>query len=296
MVQISAETTGKASLVMNIGFTRAAFSGVNEADAKASLAVFVTRIGEKRGYDIKASVSVFDDFVGLQEGIRRDGLDLVIMDTWDYLTCFPSLNMSIEFITVEQGVVRDSYVILSRPDSGITKVADLKGRRVLVLDCVTANNGYHWLQTEILSVSGMNPEQFSGRLRLKDKVYQVVLPVFFGQADACVVDRAGLAVMTELNPQIGTLQVVAESPPLLDTICLVRQSGWASPEQREDLLLSMSELQDDEAGKQIMTLFKFEQLIPFYEESLDSIRNLRGRYDQLVSQGTAETPSMENAQ
>lgn len=294
-VPVPAFTEEKVPLVMNVGFTRAAFSGVNEADVRAALAVFVARIGERHGYDIKARVCVFDEIVDLKEAIQRDGLDLVIMDTWDYLTCCPSLNMPIEFITVEQGVVRDSYVILTRPDSGITKVADLEGRRVFVLDCVTANNGCHWLRTEVLSVGGVNPDRFLGRLILKAKVSQVVLPVFFGQADACVVGLSGLKTLSEMNPQIcRRLVAVAESPPFLETVCLVRRNGWQRECQREDLLSAMREFSSDPAGKQILTLFKFDQFIPFFKESLDAVRSLRLRYDHLVIRGTAETISMEN--
>ena len=197
------QSGARESLDLYVAFTRSSFIGVNEADAKAAFKVFAMRMGEKRGYDITPHVRIFDDIAELATEIGRDTQDLVILDTWDYLTYAPFTNMPVEFVAIEQGVVAEPYVLLARQGSGISGIPGLKGKHVIVLDSNNANNSLHWLRTELLALGFADPHAFFQRMEIKEKVSQVVLPVFFGKADACVVDRSGFAIMSEMNPQVG---------------------------------------------------------------------------------------------
>ena len=279
------QSRAQESIDRYVAFTRSGFIGVNEADAKAAFKVFAMRMGKKRGYDITPHVRIFDDITELATEIGRDTQDLVILDTWDYLTYAPFTNMPVEFVAIEQGVIAEPYVLLARPNRGISGIPDLKGKHVIVLDSSNANNSLHWLRTELLALGFANPHAFFQRMEIKEKVSQVVLPVFFGKADACVVDRSGFAIMSEMNPEVGkTLSAVAHSEPYLDSICCVRRNGWKQEQNRPNLLAALEELPEDPAGKQIMTLFKFDGFVPFEDHSLDTIRALRKRHDALAKE------------
>jgi phosphonate transport system substrate-binding protein len=113
-----------------------------------------------------------------------------------------------------------------------------------------------------------------------------VLPVFFGNRDACLVDEPGFEVMKELNPQVGRgVQVFKASELLADALICLRGSTWSSEQFKGDLIKILGELHAEPVGQQILTLFKVSQLLPFEEKQLDTVRKLRVTYERLCTQG-----------
>ncbi len=265
---------------LRVAFTRPSFIGVNEADAMAAFRVFTLRMGEKRGYEITAVIRVFDSLEELRAEIERGTVRLLIIDSWDYLTLDPGPTMPAVFIAVEQGVVAEEYLLLARAGSGFEGLEDLKGKRVVVLESSQANTGRQWLETQLLELGVSRPETYFGSYEILSRTAHVVLPVYFGNADACLVDRSGYEVMAEMNPQVGeVLRVVSRSQPIVDTVACVRQGGWADEKQREDLLAALEEISSDPAGEQILRLFKFDGFTRFKNEHLNTVRALKGRYE-----------------
>jgi phosphonate transport system substrate-binding protein len=272
---------------LEVSFTRSSFLGVNETDAMAAFKVFTKRVGEKRGYRITPYIRIFEDLIALKAEMEQGTQDLVIIEAWEYLSISPVTQMAIEFAAVEQGVVREEYVVLTGPDSTIASLSDLEDKYVIVLESSNANTGKYWLLTELLELGVGDPHGFFSRYEVKQKPSQVVLPLFFGRADACVVDRSAFEIMAEMNPQVGKrLKIVLKSPPYMDTIACVRLGGWETPNYREDLIGALEELQNDPAGRQIMTLFKFEGLARFDSDYLDTVRQLHQRHEALKAKMT----------
>lgn len=54
---------------------------------------------------------------------------------------------------------------------------------------------------------------------------------------------------------------------------------------KEDTVRALAELHVEPAGRQILTLFKVAKLVPFQEQHMDTVRKLRGSYDQLRDGG-----------
>lgn len=280
--QVSTPPRERFPVQLHASFMRSSFSGVNETDAMAAFKVFVQRMGEQRGYDITPQIHILDDAAALADHLRehpREPIDLAIVDSWDYLALAPIANLPPTFATIEQGVVMEEYLVLVRTDSGITGLADLAGKQVLVLRSSNANTVNHWFRTEILALGRGAPEEFLGRLEIRPQLSQTILPVFFGKADACAVDRLGFATMVEMNPQIAkTLKVLVTSDPFLDTLACIRLEGWERDGMRQDMIDAMLDMPNDPAGRQIMSLFKFNGVVPFEDRYLDSMRALRQRH------------------
>ena len=60
-----------------------------------------------------------------------------------------------------------------------------------------------WLSTILEEGHCGSSDQFFGSVTTDTKVSRVVLPVFLGQADACLTSKAGFDTMCELNPQVA---------------------------------------------------------------------------------------------
>lgn len=273
---------GLKPLTLNVGFTRYAFSNVNRNDAEAAFKVFVQTVARKRGYAITSTTRVFEDAADFEPEIQSGKINLVIIDTWRFLGMNIHQVVSPFFVTTQRGDAGKRYVVLTRQGSQLDKLEDLRGKEILELEVTEANLGRFWLETLLVSSRLGTHETFFSRVQIVNKSSAIVLPVFFGQKPACLVDEAGFEVMKELNPQVGKmLQVVRISEPLADAVLCLRNDGWPNEQQKRDVISALAELHTDPAGQQILTLFKIGQLLPFEEAQLKTVRQLRATHDQL---------------
>jgi ABC-type phosphate/phosphonate transport system substrate-binding protein len=278
---------------MHASFMRSHFAGVNEADAQAAFKAFAVRMGEKRGYAITPHVHITENAQALLALLKRQTIDMAVVDSWEYLTLDPIVNMPATFSAMKPGRLEDEAVVLVRRADGISGLADLAGKRVIVTRLGSANVVYHWFRAETMALDRGMPEQFYGHLEVKSRVSQAVLPVFFGTADACAVDRKGFETMVEMNPQIGkTLRPLMKSDPYLEAVCCMRLGGpWERANMRKDMIDAMLDLPNDPAGRQIMLLFRFGGVVPFEDGHLQSMRALRKRHDALLARATGDSAS-----
>jgi ABC-type phosphate/phosphonate transport system substrate-binding protein len=111
-----------------------------------------------------------------------------------------------------------------------------------------ASPGHLWLDVLLMKAAARGPDSFFSQVRELPKVSQTIMGVFFRQADAAIVTRAGLDTSRQLNPQMETqLTVVAESGNLSDSVtCLIP----ATPEKfRNSLYRAIMDLNESKAGK-----------------------------------------------
>jgi phosphonate transport system substrate-binding protein len=97
-----------------------------------------------------------------------------------------------------------------------------------------------------------------------------------------MVTQSSFDVMRELNPQIGKdLQELASSELFTDIVICLSHDDWTSDQGKADLTKALGELHLEPAGQQILSLFKINQLIPFEEPYLDSVRKLQALSEKL---------------
>ena len=130
----------------------------------------------------------------------------------------------------------------------------------------------------MLASGGLPPaEEFFGSVESVGKASRAVLPVFFGKADAVIVTLEAYETMEELNPQLSrTLETVVVSPSFSRALICVRDSFLRRVGDRvEDSLLF---LHNDPQGRQLLTLFHVDGIVPFKAGDLDGIRDLLKAY------------------
>ena len=101
----------------------------------------------------------------------------------------------------------------------------------------------------------------AGKVTKHEKLSRgVVLPVFFRQADACVVARRGFDAMVELNPQLDKqLRVIATSPKFVPATMVYHKD---CPAERKTMLSNLlRDLHVSEAGRQAQMLFNFREFV-----------------------------------
>ena len=108
-----------------------------------------------------------------------------------------------------------------------------------------------------------------------------MLSVFFRQDDACIVTRDVFEAMIELNPQVGAeLTVLVTSPEFMYGVTCLRKN--LDEENQKRLLENAIQLQTYPKGKQILTLFRRDEVVLFKPSYLESIERLVKEYHNLM--------------
>ena len=266
---------------LHIGFTQSCFAGVNQNDAQAAFKVFLLSVGRRNGYNVQSKVTIYDDDALFEKAIRERSINLVIIDSWKYLSMNVGNYVKPTFVTSDQGRIGNNYVLLSRRGGKINSLAELRGSHILRLESANASTGVLWLEGMLQAKNLGAANSFLGGLEVVGKPSAAILPVFFGKKDACLVTQSSFDVMKEMNPQLGKeLQEIATSDIFADIIICLSPSDWTSDKGKADLVRILGELHLEPAGQQILSLFKINQLMPFQEQHMDSVRNLRALTDK----------------
>ncbi len=231
------------------GFSSASFAGVNENDAKASIKVWARMLFQERGLPVDPDPTILKDEAAIARALREQRVEAIVLNT-------------------------DEYWRLGQ---------DLRGRALTVLHSPRMSLAVAWLDT-VLAEGGLPRAKEFCRVTLANKLSKAVLAVFFRQAEGCLVSRRGLAMMSELNPQVGqSLKVLATSPEFVPTGFCFRRD-YQDP--LKDIIVSeLAKIRDSPAGAQVLTLFQCESLEAHPLSCLESAFSLLARHERL-SPGT----------
>lgn len=283
-------TTNRPVERFEVGLARSCFPNINHNDAVAAYRVMLEKIGRRLGYEISSSVTIHEDTPQFIAAIKQRAPHLSVMDAWQFLEMEPLPEIRPFFVTAMNGELGRRYLVIVRRDSVVRTVADLRGRTVVLLDAI--NNGVcrNWIESLLPDDPASPTAAFFDSLEGAAKPTTAVLPVFFGQKAACIVDEGSFNLMKELNPQVGRdLEVIATSDAFVDIVLCLSEQNWPSPESKAEAVRAMIHLADDPAGRQMLNLFKISAQIPFQEKHLATIRALRRTVEQRQSSRLANT-------
>lgn len=232
------------------GFTAAMFSGLNANDARAALTLWANEIASTRGLHLTVAVEAYERLEDVRAAIDARRLHLLLSLKQYHDLARPDFGRVL--LGGRHGVFRDQYLLVTRRGA-FASLAALKGRTLHVVDGMTDDMSRAWLDRELAAAGLPKADAHFAAVVRAPKAARGVLPVYFGQADACLVTRAAFATLTELNPQIGqALEALATSPPLVSSIVLLdRQFAAAKPGLLEALLA----LGGSPRGQQVLSLF-----------------------------------------
>lgn len=261
---------------VRLAISASVIGDVNLNDAKAAMLIWLKRMAQDM--NIQFDPKLFATTPEIVEGIRKGQLDCVALNVLEYRPIADFLDSS-QIVNASGEAGTEQYLILAKRNSAIRNLADLKGRRLCVLKTPKMCVAPAWLLT-VLDEAHYGPaEQFFGSVVNDSKVARVVLPVFFGQADACLTTKRGFDTMCELNPQVGRdLFVLASSPPMVVDFYIFRKNYRNA--YREKVINAIMSLHATVAGQQLATLFQFQELTIRDASCLGSVLAVLDRADR----------------
>ena len=262
---------------------------INENDARASLVVWAGILAKARDLEIQPDQIRLVRWRELEESVRAGHLDALGLTVREYSRLRPYLWPG-QVLVDERDMKKASYQVVVHGASGISSLADLKGKSMVVWDSTKMALASEWLAALLAEGRLGTPEQLLGRISWSAKVSGgAVLPVFFRQLDACLVSAQAMETLYELNPQLRQkLRVLAVSPPLVVNLFAFHKDLPQST--RERLIATLAEAHHSAAGRQALTLFQGESLVSVPPAVMDAALELLQRSERVRSRTGAVRP------
>ncbi|MBL8218243.1 MAG: PhnD/SsuA/transferrin family substrate-binding protein [Bryobacterales bacterium] len=230
---------------------------LNIHDARAAMQVWLRRMGNDLHMRLDSVPQVFDRFDRIAAKLRQGELEAVGCNILEYRQLARWLNKSWVVVPLQKTPL--SYVLLSRTAAGGKGLADLKGKRLMLLASPNACLAPAWLTNLLHRDRHGESAQFFSEVARKSKAPQVILPVFFGQADACLATNDGFRTLCELNPQVAVrLRLVAASTEVVPMVYAFGEH--VNAEALDRTLRVLADVPGSAAGRQVLTLFQYDRL------------------------------------
>ncbi|MBN1517955.1 PhnD/SsuA/transferrin family substrate-binding protein [Candidatus Sumerlaeota bacterium] len=255
-------------------------SGVDVHDAETATTVWLKALYGKTHKDI-IGVKFYSDYLEIYKAVRAGEVNGASILGIEYLA-LPDRSVLQPFsATIRDKTPETTYVVLVPIKGGANSLNDLKGKTVLLESGFTGLTGSLWLEVILMRQKLPESSRFFDETTLVEKPSAAVLPVFFKQADACVVPKRSFMVMQELNPQIGKrVKILLESPPLLEVIsCHSTLVDW-SEEELQDLKNMVFNIGNSPEGEQFMNLFQSSGVALWDESYLVNLQALVREYEE----------------
>jgi phosphonate transport system substrate-binding protein len=264
-----------------IGYSATVISNVDPGDAKAATKVWADMIMRRKGAVVESETMILKNIPALENALEEKRVDLIFLLPQEYLEVRDRLPIVPLVASAPKEGLYEEFVLLVRKDSGMATIRDLRKKRLTVETDQKGTLPLMWLETLLMKDGEFeNIEQFFAGIRATRKPSQTILPVFFRQADGCIVTRTAFDTMVELNPQLGKeIREIAASPPFITSIGCLREDYYEK--YNEVLTEHLVNLHEDPQGKQILTLFRKGRLVLFEPPYLASVVALVKERDNL---------------
>jgi len=256
-----------AEPAMRMGLSESLVRDVNATDARAAMNYWIRNLVAGLNIQVQLDDGMFSNASQLEARLKGGEIDAVGVNILEYRRIAPLLDRS--QVTVPVFRTRFEYVLLVRADGPLTTLSALRGRRLLLLDSLAACVAPAWLSNLVAAGEPLDPARFFSEITRRSKPSQVILPVFFGQADACLTTQPSFSTMGELNPQVARgLRPLAVSPEIVHSLYAFRK-GWNNP-TRDKVVQGFANMGATAMGRQVMTMFQCDSLATRSAHCLDA--------------------------
>lgn len=258
------------------------FADVNESDARAALKVWLKHMSDDRGIAGDPTVLVMSDpagFIAAYESGRIEGATLPTVELWHVRKAVPLVPTVI--LGRIGATIHQELLLIVHRDEPFTRLEELKGRQLLVSGGSRGSLPEIWIEYELLKLGHGTNAGFWSRVVPAGKLTKVAYPVFFKQADVCIISAEGYRTLCELNPQMERqLKVIAKSPPLVPApFCFF--GNTTSPYVKR-VIANVPYLNTVPTGRQALALFQTTELVVSPISELDETFRLIDQHQALL--------------
>jgi hypothetical protein len=260
------------------------FNEVDFGDAQAAIKVWVNEIVKtyhySDGYNLKAKI--YSQFDEVNEQKKQDSLAILALNTFDYLNNNTKIGLDPVLVPSAEGDVFGQYYILVRKEDRYKNITDLKGANLGLLTATNQIASRLWLDVTLAKINITDKTKFFKNIIMEEKESQLILNLFFGHIDACIVSTGAFSLMNELNPQVSSKIISIQVSPkyLWGLLCFTKT--FNNERDRSLFYTNAVHVHELISGKQLFSLIKIDKLVPFKNEYLNSYKDLIKEYTYLL--------------
>lgn len=282
-----AETARKSGTLV-IGYSAQVFYNVDPRDVIGLTKVWVSLADRKLKYGGETSVAIYKTLAEVEGALERNEVDILVMIPEEFIFLRGRVPLTPVLSSDYGKNFYDELLLLVRRDSGITRISQLRGKTLRVETGQKGSIPLQWLDHFLTARTSSGVKGLFSSISEIPKASQVLMPVFFKQCDACLVSQTSFDVLSEMNPQIGRqLQIIEKSPGFVTGILAVRKD-IRNP-RRDAMVEILQDMHNDPKGKQLLTLFRINRLVPFKPEHLAAAEKVIR-----VHRGTVKGTALKN--
>ena len=256
-----------------VGYSSQVFYNIDPRDAIGLTKVWVQLVDRRLKSSAETLVVFYKDIRDAEFALAKNEVDIIVLISEEFLTLRETVPL-LPVLTADYGKnFYDELLLLVRDDRGITRIGQLRNKSLRIESGQKGSIPMQWLNTLLLARGSSDAHVFFSSVTDHPKASQAILPVFFGQADACLASLNSFEMMAEMNPQLGRhLRILEKSPGFATGVIAVRKD--VRNQRRDAMLEALREMHTDPKGKQLLTLFRINRLVPFRGEHLAAVEKL----------------------
>jgi ABC-type phosphate/phosphonate transport system substrate-binding protein len=256
------------------------FNKLTKKDAQIATEYWSNQVALETKEPAKMKVVIYHDLSSVIAAVKAKQVDFMALTSIDYFKVKDIIPLEPTLAYTVGGRPGTVFYLVVPKDKKSTSLNMLKNKKLLIHKHDEGGQiPLLWLNS-LLRKQGLPPAAaFLGSIKMVEAPSQAILPVFFNQADCCIVAQEGFETSQELNPQIGErLAIAATSPSLMIGILTVRKDV---PEIVKKGVADVAvNLASYPKGKQILTLFRIGGFRHIQPADLDSVLELIKEQDK----------------
>jgi phosphonate transport system substrate-binding protein len=262
--------SGKSAKVLRVGFVPA-----EDAQQVMQNAQPIVDILQKQlGMEIQPFVAA--DYTGVVEALRVNKLDVAFLTPASYVLAKNEANVKVVLKSERKGIASYYAAIITRADSGIQRLEDLRGKTFAFGDALSTTGNI--FPRKMFKERGIDPVRDFKQILYSGGHDATVLAVLNGKVDAGATyanspDGDDTAWMRYLkNPEdVNKIRAIAFSEPIpADNLVINGNLDEAVAKKVEEIFLQLS---GDPKGKQMMRdLYQIDGFVPAGDRDYDSVR------------------------
>ncbi|HTP65811.1 MAG TPA: PhnD/SsuA/transferrin family substrate-binding protein [Geobacteraceae bacterium] len=269
-----------AKFHVRVGFSSRAFIHVPTEDIKVAIRMLAQKVASKTTGS--ADSIIYESTRDIERDIKTRKVDVLALMPDEFIYLSNRVPLEPVVVTAFDKDYEVEILLLARKESGFATFSDLRGREIVMPAkvCQYGNTYYTWIETLVMKEGYPEAGLFFSSIRTARTPSQILLPVFFRKADACVLTRNAYDVACELNPQIGReLKVIARINRLAGGVIAIHRD--LPEERKQKVKQALLTLHEDPEGKQMFVIFQLHRLVPYRPEYLKATEALLAEHREL---------------
>lgn len=235
----------------------------------------VELLRKKLGMEIQPFVAT--DYTGVVEALRVNKLDIAFLTPASYVLAKNEADVRVVLKSERQGVPYYYAAIITRADSGIKNLEDLRGRSFAFGDSLSTTGNV--IPRQMFKARGIDPVRDFRQILYSGGHDATVLAVFNGKVDAGATyanspDSSDTAWMRYLKSteEVQKIRVIAFSEPIpADNLVISAKLDERLAKKVEAIFI---ELSGDPAGRKMLReLYQIDGFVPATDQDYDSVRS-----------------------